>query len=203
MRYPLIEIKTTPIALKLKTGNAKLEYRRANPEHDLNRSKGGLRMKNKPTRVNLDTFEARNTIFPTVMRSVNQAAEAGQQAAEEATATYARQGQALLNADIGEELVTQFATEAQYRHVKTNIGLEFKPGAKLDIEWDEGELQIRYDMDKLQFNWRVGDTDFQFTPGNIEISVAQHPDVQITYLGGIVYVPPSSDPSYEPLDVKA
>lgn len=203
MKYPLIEIKTIPIEIKLKTGNAKLEYKRANAEVEVSRSEGGLRIKSRPIRLNLDTFEARNSIFPTTLRSVNQAADAGRQAAYEATATYARQGQLLLNAKVGQELVTQFAAEALERNVKTNVGLEFKPGTNLDIQWDEGELQIRYAMDKLQFNWRVGDTEFKFTPGDIEISVAQHPDVVIKYIGDALYVPPSANPNYEPLDVQA
>lgn len=202
MRYPLIEITTIPIEIEMKTGNAKLEYKRGTAEMEVTRSDGGLRIKSRPIRLNLDTFEARNSVFPTTMHSVEQAAEAGRQAAYEATATYARQGQLLLNAKIGQELVTQFAAEAQQRQVKTNVGLDFLPSTGLEVKWDEGELQIRYAMDKLSFDWRVGDTEFKFTPGDIEISVAQRPDVIIKYVGGALYVPPSADPDYEPLDIK-
>ena len=58
-------------------------------------------------------------------------------------------------------------------------------------------------MDKLNFDWRVNQPKFEFTPGDIELSVTQQPDVIIKYVGGPLYVPPSSDPSYEPVDVEA
>jgi hypothetical protein len=55
----------------------------------------------------------------------------------------------------------------------------------------------------LNFDWNVQDPQIEFTPGDIEISVKQQPDVIIKYVGGPLYVPPSSDPDYEPVDVKA
>ena len=44
---------------------------------------------------------------------------------------------------------------------------------------------------------------FEFIPGDIEISVKQQPDVLIKYVGGPLYVPPSADPNYQPTDVEA
>ena len=58
-------------------------------------------------------------------------------------------------------------------------------------------MQIRFEMDKLNFDWRMNQTSFEFTPGDIQISVTQQPDVQIKYVGGPLYVPPSADPNYE------
>ena len=64
-------------------------------------------------------------------------------------------------------------------------------------------MHIRYEMDKLNFDWRVIRPQFEFTPGDIELSVTQKPDVIIKYMGGPLYVPPSADPNYEPVDVQA
>ena len=64
-------------------------------------------------------------------------------------------------------------------------------------------MHIRYEMDKLNFDWRMNEPKFEFTPGDIELSVTQQPDVIIKYVGGPLYVPPSADPSYEPVDVEA
>ena len=58
-------------------------------------------------------------------------------------------------------------------------------------------MQIRFEMDKLNFDWRFDKQQFEFTPGDIEVSVTQQPDVQIKYVGGPIYVPPSSDPNFE------
>lgn len=201
--YPLIEIKTVPIEIEMKVTHAKMEYSRGTAELEISRGEGGMSIKSRPIRLNIDTFEARNSVCPTAMRSVEQYAQQGKQASYEATATYAQQGQLLLDAKIGQELVTQFAADAQNRNLKTNVGLQFLPTVGPEISWDPGEMHIRYEMEKLNFDWRVNQPQFEFTPGDIELSVKQQPDVVIKYVGGPLYVPPSADPDYRPVDVEA
>lgn len=196
--YPLIEIKTVPIEIEMKVTDAKLEYTRGTADLEISRANGGLSIRSRPIRLNLDTFGARNSVVPTTMRSVEQYAQKGQESAYEATAIYAQQGQMLLNAKIGQELVTQFAADAQARNIKTNVGLQFLPSVGPEISWTPAEMTIHYEMDKLNFDWRMNQPQFKFTPGDIEISVKQQPDVIIKYVGGPLYVPPSADPNYEP-----
>lgn len=198
---PLIEITTVPIQIEMKTTNAKLEYARGTAEMEITRNKGGLQIKSRPIKVNIDTFEARNSLSPTLARYLEQAAQKGKQASYEATSTYASQGQLMMETKWGEELVTKFAGDAMFKDVKTNVGLQFLPDPGPEITWDPGEMNIRYEMDKLNIDWRMNEGSFEFTPGDIEFTVTQRPDVVIKYLGGPIYVPPSSDPNYEPVDV--
>lgn len=200
---PLIEITTVPIQIEMKTTNAKLEYARGTAEMEITREKNGLHIKSRPIKVNIDTFEARNSLSPTLARYLDQSAQKGKQAAYQATATYARQGQLLLETKVGQELVTQFSEEAMMKDVKTNVGITFLPDSGPEVSWDPGEMNIRYEMDKLNFDWKMGEGSFEFTPGDIEFTVTQRPDVVFKYLGGPIYVPPSADPNYEPVDVKA
>ncbi|MDN0032098.1 DUF6470 family protein [Oscillibacter ruminantium] len=203
MTYPLIEIKSVPIEIEMRVTDAKLEYSRSAVDMEITRDKGGMSIRSKPIRVNLDTFEARNSVMPTLATQIRNSAQAGKQAAYEATATYAQQGQLLLKAKIGEELITKFAADAQTKNLKTNVGIRFIPTQGPDISWDKGELNIRYEMDKMNFDWRNQHGDFKFTPGDIQITVTQQPDVLIKYVGGALYVPPSADPDYTPIDVEA
>ena len=200
---PLIEIKNVPIEIEMKISHAKLEHTRGTADLEISRDKGGLSIRTKPIRVNIDTFEARNSVCPTTITSIEQSAERGKQAVYEATATYAQQGQLLLNAKIGQELVTQFAAESMMKDVKTNVGIDFIPKTGAELSWDPGELNIRFEMDKVNFDWRMSQPQFEFTPGDIELSVTQRPDVVITYAGGPIYVPRSADPNYTPIDVEA
>lgn len=202
MTYPLIEIKSVPIRLEMKITDAKLEYSRGTVDMTVSRDEGGMRIQSSPIRVNLDTFEARNSVFPTTATQIRRNAAAGVQAAYEATATYARQGQLLLQARIGQNLESQFAEESQTKDLKTNVGIQFLPTQGADISWDGGQMSIRYEMDKLNFDWRTEQGDIQFIPGDIEFSVTQQPDVVIKYVGGPLYVPPSADPDYESVDVQ-
>ena len=201
---PLIEITTVPIQIEMKTTNAKLEYARGTAEMEISRDKGGLQIKSRPIRVNIDTFEARNTVTPTLARSLQQGAQKGQQAAYQATATYAQQGKLMMETKLGEEVITQFAKSAMIDTRQEALG--FIPETGPEITWDAGEMNIRYEMDKLnfdwKFDWRVNRPQFEFTPGDIEFTVTQRPEVVIKYIGGPIYVPPSADPNYEPVDVK-
>ena len=198
---PLIEITTVPIQIEMKTTNAKLEYARATADLEISRDTGGLEIKSKPIRVNIDTFEARNSITPTLARQLQQDAQKGQQAAYQATATYAQQGKLMMETKLGEEVITKFSRESLMKNVK-DVGLTFLPSTGPEITWDVGEMNIRYEMDKLNFDWKFGEGDFKFTPGDIELTVTQRPEVIIKYIGGPIYVPPSSDPNYEPVDVR-
>lgn len=195
--FPLIEIKTVPIEIEMKVTDAKLEYARGTADLEISRNEGGLHIKSRPIRLNMDTFEARNSIVPTPARSISQSAEKGQQAAYEATAAYARQGKILLNAKVGQDAIAQIAAQQQSQDVMTNVGIKFLPSVAPEMNWDAGEMQIRYEMDKLNFDWRMNNPTFEFTPGDIQISVTQQPNVEIKYVGGPLYVPPSSDPNYE------
>lgn len=164
--YPLIEITSIPIKIEFKTTNAKLECTQSTAELEVKRNKGGgLNIKSKPIKVNIDTYEARNSVLPTVVTKLKQNAESGKQTAYEATATYAQQGKLLLNAKVGEELITQFAHDAMFKDVKPNVGIQFLPDRPVEFDWDMGEMNIRYEMDKLNFDWRTNQyPSFEFTP---------------------------------------
>ena len=197
----LIEIKTVPIELEMKVNHARLDYKRSTVDLEISRDQGGLQIRSKPIKVNIDTFEARNSVSPTAMRSIEQAAQRGQQKVYDTTATYARRGDLLLEAKIGEQLISQFAMESQ--QVNTDFAMKWLPTTGPDISWDGGELSIRYEMDKLNFDWRMDNGNVEFIPGNIEFTVTQQPDVIIKYIGEPVYVPPSANADYVPLDEQA
>lgn len=203
---PLIEITTVPIEIEMKTTNAHLVYSRGTAEVEISREKGGLNIKSRPIKLNVDSFQAQSSVRPTTMQSVQQAAQSGKQAAYQATATYARRGQLVIDSQLGQELISQFAKEtqdAQMGRDLTDFGLGFLPETGINLDWEPGQMQIRYEMDKLNFDWKTGGQGFEFVPGDIEFTVTQQPEVIIKYVGGALYVPPSADPDYQPVDVRA
>ena len=48
------------------------------------------------------------------------------------------------------------------------LGIQFLPEVGPDISWTGGEMSIRYEMDKLNFDWRMNQMQFTFVPGDIE-----------------------------------
>lgn len=200
--YPLIEIKSVPIQIEMKLTHARLEYARGTADMEVSRDKGGLHIKSQPIRVNLDTFEARNSVVPTAATSIQQAAQKGRQAVYQATAAYAQQGRMMMETKVGEDVMGQIAASAAPVGQDVNVNIQFLPKVGPEISWQGGQMNIQYEMDKLNFDWRLQKMNFEFTPGDIEFTVKQRPEVIIKYVGGPLYVPPSADPDYEPTDVK-
>ena len=198
---PLIEITTVPIEIQMKVTNARLEYARGTAQMEVSRDKGGLNIRSRPIRVNIDTFEARSSVMPTTTQIIQQQAQKGMQGAYQATGVIAREGRMMMEAKI-KNVVPQLAKQQTMGEL-VNSNIQFLPSAAPEISWDGGELSIRYEMDKLNFDWRMGQMDFTFVPGDIEFTMTQRPDVIIKYVGGPLYVPPSADPNYEPIDVQA
>ena len=199
---PLIEIQTIPIEIQMKTTNARLEYARGTAQMEVSRDRRGLQIRSQPIRVNIDTFEARSSIVPTTAQSIQQGAAQGQRAAYEATAVLAQEGRMMMEAKIDQDVIPQLAQQKNAKQ-PAQLGIQFLPEVGPDISWTGGEMSIRYEMDKLNFDWRMSQMQFTFVPGDIEFKVTQQPDVVIKYTGSPLYVPPSADPSYEPLDTKA
>ena len=199
---PLIEIQTIPIEIQMKVTSARLEYARGTANVEISRDKGGLQIRSQPIQVNIDTFEARNSIVPTTMRSIEQKAQQGRQAAYEATASISREGRMMMEATVDGQVIPNLARQAVLER-PANLNIQFLPSTGPEISWSGGELSVQYEMDKLNFDWRMEQMQFTFVPGDIEFTMTQRPDVVIKYVGGPLYVPPSSDPNYEPVDVKA
>ena len=197
---PLIEIQTIPIEIQMKTTNAHLEYARGTAQMEVSRDRRGLQIRSQPIRVNIDTFEARSSIVPTTAQSIQQGAAQGQRAAYEATAVLAQEGRMMMEAKIDQDVIPQLAQQKTVDQ-PAQLGIQFLPEVGPDISWTGGEMSIRYEMDKLNFDWRMNQMQFTFVPGDIKVT--QQPDVVIKYIGGPLYVPPSADPNYEPLDTKA
>ena len=181
---PLIEIQTIPIEIQMKTTNAHLEYARGTAQMEVSRDRRGLQIRSQPIRVNIDTFEARSSIVPTTAQSIQQ------------------EGRMMMEAKIDQDVIPQLAQQKTVDQ-PAQLGIQFLPEVGPDISWTGGEMSIRYEMDKLNFDWRMNQMQFTFVPGDIEFKVTQQPDVVIKYIGGPLYVPPSADPNYEPLDTKA
>ncbi len=187
---PLLRITTIPLKYELKIQKAKLEYKSSTAKLQTNREKGEMSIESIPTKLQIDTYNARNSVCPTTMESVRQSASFGRAAALEATANYAEEGALLLDPRISNPLDQIIMQRAQFP--SGNIGLQFLPDTGPDIQWSAPDLSIKYQMDKLSFELKIANGDFEFIPGKIEVSVTQMPDVEIEYIGKPIYVPPSA-----------
>ncbi len=204
----LIKIENIPIAFELKVQHAKLEYKdvAASADLEISRNKGGLQIKSRPVKINLDTFQAQQSIRPSAPNSIREYAAKGRSAAYEATATYSSEGHLMMKAKLGDDVLGQLIqqhTDVFAQNSTANYNIEFIPQGGVNIDVQNGDLTIDYQLDKMNFDWKTQQGSFEFIPGDIEILISQRPAVNIEYIGGPIYVPASADPNHQPIDVKA
>lgn len=198
---PLLSITTIPISIEMRVKDAQLQYTNSKATMEITRDSGGLHIKSQPIKLDIDQSKCFSSLRPTTMESTYQSAEKGKKAVYEATATYASEGKLLLNAKVGEDVLGEII-ESKTNDINTNVGIEFLPSSSPEFNWSKPEINIEYEMDKLNFEWKISNGDFEFIPGDIDISVTQMPDVRIEYTGGPIYFPASSDPEYVPITDK-
>jgi len=179
----LLEIHSVPIVIKYNVNREPVEKdMTANVEVSKNDNDNVVSMKSQSIQVNLDS-----------MRN-----ESGKGDTDEYTASDGRSDEYSANAiftDNGEISV-------DYQKILNQTSRHKVSAPKSDINLDQ--LNVQYEMDKVNFNFKMADSKVEFTPADLEFTIEQRPEVVVKYIGGPIYVPPSSDPNYEPeVDVKA
>lgn len=199
---PLLKITTIPIRYELKIQNARLEYSSSTADLEISRSEGGMKIKSRPIQLHIDSSQTYESIRPNSMNAVvRQAAQKGNNAAYNATATMAKEGHLFLNAKIGDDAVGQMIQQRSAPDIK-EFGLGFIPSVRPELQWSEPDLTIEFEMDKMNFDLKVANGNFEFIPGDIEMSITQLPGVKIEYIGQPLYIPPRDDTPAS-VDVKA
>lgn len=184
----LIQITTIPIAYELQIEKARVEHHEGTAKLEISGNQGEpVQIKSQPIKLNLDTYESGNSILGTNL-GVGESGK-GVSAIYQATVSMDSDGQLLLKGKISDNLN------------KTNTAQLSKSNG--NISMNQADLTIRYQMDKMNFDMKVANGNFEFVPGDISIEITQYPGVQIEYVGGPIYVPPSADPNFESVDVKA
>ena len=77
--------------------------------------------------------------------------------------------------------------------------LGFIPSAPVNITYQEPDLTLNYEMDKLTFDLKVALGRFPIYPRKYRNVDHADPDVRIEYVG-IRFMSPSAAPNYKPLD---
>lgn len=192
----LLQITTVPAQIEFKVNNARLETVQAPAELQVSRQKGGLTIRTKPIKISIDTSRAQYSAgIKTPFQSVADNASYGKKVAYEATAAYAEQGNMLLNIHLNSN---PFAEIAMLKLEKnTESMLTFIPSVGPDISWSDPEINIEFQMDRLNFDWKINRPEVKFIPGNIEFNIKEYAKITFEYVGEPIYVPASANPNYK------
>lgn len=198
----LLRIESVPISIEMRSKSAQIQMKPQKVDLEFTRDRRGLTIRSRPIQLNVDTFEARTSVSPTPAQSIKESAMEGQNAAYEATARLAEEGNMLLDIHLNQNILGEIAANRFATGMK-DFNIKFLPTTGPDISWTPPEFSIQYEMDRLNFDWKVSNQEFQFIPGDIEVNVKEYNRVIFEYVGDPIYVPASANPNYQPVNIKA
>ncbi len=200
MDMNLLQINTIPIQIEIKITNATYKPVEGDkqPKVNITTRNGGYVMEAEPLKLNIDTYEARASLGPGHMTDgdiLAQKAQEGFTIAYQGSARVANEGNQLARGMSPSEIAINNARAG----ATVSTIMEFLPKGGANITFDEGKLNIEYQMGEQDIDWDVTpQLPMEFIPGSVELIVRDRPRVEIEYVGDPIYVPPSANPNYKP-----
>ena len=189
----LLRITSTPIKYELEVEHPKLEIKRENPSAIVDTKPAKLTITNmKDTSVNISTYQARKSlgIMDFADFTAQNAAES-QQALTKQIGEYVQIGnqtsQIQDGVTIGDIYRSKMMDSTNYQ-----LYTAYLPSGGADLTWNPAQLDMNYQPGDVSVDWDVSANEFNFIPGSIRMKVTQLASVNIEYLGGPLYFPPSA-----------
>lgn len=192
MMQQLLRITTTPMKYELEVEHSKLEYKQTNPSASLETKQAKLSITSKTdTSVNIDTYEARKSLG--IMDSMDFArtnAEQSRQAITKKIGEYREIGNAISNIQDGVSIADIYRskmTDSSYQ-----LYTAFLPSGGAELTWNPAQLNMSFEPSDVSIDWNIEENSFNFIPGSVRMKITQMSSVNIEYIGGPLYFPPSA-----------
>lgn len=201
--HNLLSITTVPIKVEINITKGEFKNPHVNNpdlafKMDIKTQNGQLKIHSEPSKINIDTYAARSSMGYGEMNNgdlIKHEANKGIKLAYQGTARIVQEGNQLARGATASQIAAQNNRAGQ----TIQTIMEFLPKTGADVTFDKGVLNINYEVGDVNIDWENAQMmPYEFTPGKVEFSVSQMPSVEIEYLGGPIYVPPSADPDYQP-----
>ncbi|MEG1972800.1 MAG: DUF6470 family protein, partial [Oscillospiraceae bacterium] len=150
----LLRIESVPISIEMRSKSAQIQMKAQNVDLEFSRDQRGLTIRSQPIKLNMDTFEASTSVFPTTAQSIKEYAEEGHTAAYEATARLMDEGNMLLDIHLNQNPIKEIAA-SRFNTGMKDFNIKFVPSTGPNINWQPADLSIQYEMDRLNFDWKV------------------------------------------------
>lgn len=175
----VLKVSTTPMKLNVNTTNAKVDITTPQPKVEINRTTGGYEMQSTPLQIKIDQSACFTSLgAKNVFDSIADFAMEGKRASQEVSARYAQEGDRLMRDQSGRA----FSNIVESRQAKnTATIMEFLPNVRPQISFEGGGTQINYTKDQVNANWSISKPTLTYTPGRVDVSVAQYNSIQIQY----------------------
>lgn len=191
---PLLEITTSPARYEYEVARAKLQISQQNPTVDRTTKRASLNMRKQSGRVEMNTVRRRSDMgFKGVVDMANYEGERGVQIAREKTGDYAQMGNQLAMQHKGANIPDTMWGQTM-KHSQGDLVL--MPVSPIELHYIPASLAVDFQPGEMSANWDVGKARLDFVPGSFKLNFTEFASINIQYIGGPLYVPPSADPNF-------
>ena len=188
----LLKITSIPLKYNIETENASLKIQRLSQEQISQHSElANLSVSSEGIKIRMDSSAMRSSMgFKTVAQVAEEAPAKTQQTANSVTSAYV---------NMGNRMAQKGMTVAQYinQNMLSNATIETAISVRIDTSWEPAKSEVNFEPAKTQFDWQSAQKKMEFVPSKLSLEIEQYANVDIEYIGGFSYVPPSSNPDYE------
>jgi len=193
----LLRITTKPLKYELEIEHPRLEYKQdLIPSADVDTKPARLKIDRiENAEVKINTYEARKSLgLMNIADSVKKNFEDGEKHIHELTREYVEIGKEISNIQDGAKISDIFRAKILEQ---PELYTAYLPSVGADISWSPAQLEFSYEKGNTDYNWHIKENELSFIPGSIRVKISELASVEIEYIGGPLYFPPSAAPDYE------
>lgn len=192
----LLKIKTIPFEYDINIQNAKLSAPQIEPAKMTQHTTPlQIDTKSENVKIRMDSSEMRSSMGMKTPADVAKEAPAKtQQTANKTTSEYVKQGNAMIEKGM---TIAQYVKQKMLSDSVVNTTIGVTPSSPIDVSWEPASTKTSVRRSKVDLDWQKSAQEMEFIPSSITLEIRQLADVEIEYIGGYQYVPPSSDPDFE------
>ncbi|NLW78157.1 MAG: hypothetical protein GXY32_01935 [Ruminococcaceae bacterium] len=195
MVRPMLEITTTPAKYEYEVMRARLQITQEKPVVNRMVRRATLNMRQQAGRFEMNTVRRRSDMgMKGVVDRANYEADLGAKAAREKIGDYVDFGNSVAKFNKGGNIPDALWSQSM-KHSQGDLVLV--PVSPVDIHYIPASLTMDYQPGQMSADWNVGKARLDFVPGSFSLNFSQYASINIEYIGGFIYAPPSADPNFE------
>lgn len=183
---------------ELEIEHAKLEHQQEfMSEAKMTTTAPKLSIQSSNAEVQIDTYEARKSLgLQRIGDFIDMEAQNGKDSINQKTREYVEIGKEMSNIHENATIPSIYQQKMLSEATSGSLYTAFLPSSGADISWKPAEISMSYDAGDISTDWQIAQNTMSYVPGSVRMKILEYADVNIEYLGGPMYVPPSADPNY-------
>lgn len=192
----LLKIKTVPFKYDINIQSARLTAPQIEPaKMTQHTTPVQVETNTENVKVRMDSSEMRSSMGMKTPADVAKEAPAKtQQTANQTTSEYVNEGNAMTQKGM---TIAQYVKQKILSDSVVNTTIGVVPSSPIDVSWEPASTRTSVRRSNVELDWQKSAQEMEFIPSSMTIEVKQLAEVEIEYIGGYQYVPPSSDPDFE------